>query len=509
MSSTADRIARNTMWLYARMGITMFVTLYTTRLILSALGTDDFGIYNIVGSAIGMLGFLNAAMSATTQRFMSYAEGQGDFRKKVIIFNVSVSLHLLIALIITLIFVIAGFFYFGGILKLPEERLFAAKVVYGSLIVSTVFTVASVPYSAVLNSHENMRYYAYVGILESFLKLMAAFVCTWVLCDKLILYGILMSAISLTSMLILRLYCRRTYDECVYKPQMYYDRGMAKEIASFAGWGFLNSVTSILTMQGTSVLLNMFGGVVVNTAHGIANQLSGQLLVFSNNMLKALNPVLVKSRGAGKNEQMLSAAFTGSKLSFLLYTFFAVPFIAETPFILGLWLESVPEWAVLFVRLVLLRQVFTQSCVTLNTCINATGKIRNKVIVDSVIWFLPLVIGYFLYKQQFHICTIYVLLILMSCSLNANSLYYCRKQCGLSIRSFFARVLAPCFSQFILLSLVLLPLITKVPESMSRLVLSVAVSFVVHALLSYFLVLSRNEKTMLVSLVSRYFKRKK
>ena len=186
MSQTANRVIKNTGYLYAKMAITMFVSLYTTRLILNSLGASDFGIYNIVGGAIAMLGFLNAAMAGATQRFMSFAEGEGKREKQKYIFNISIILHLLISLVVILVLIIAGFVFFNGILNIPADRIGAARVVYFSLIASTVLTVMNVPYDAVMNAHENMRYYAIVGILESFLKLAVAFVCVYAIGDKLI-----------------------------------------------------------------------------------------------------------------------------------------------------------------------------------------------------------------------------------------------------------------------------------------------------------------------------------
>ena len=193
MSSTANRVIKNTGYLYAKMGITMFISLYTTRLILNSLGASDFGIFNIVGGAIAMLGFLNAAMASATQRFMSYSEGEGDKEKQKSIFNVSLILHLGISLVVGIALFIAGYFFFNGILNIPADRIFAAKVVYGSLIVSTMFTVMTVPYDAAMNAHENMRYYAIVGIFESFLKLAVAFACVYTSFDKLTVTGIMKS----------------------------------------------------------------------------------------------------------------------------------------------------------------------------------------------------------------------------------------------------------------------------------------------------------------------------
>lgn len=239
--STAKRVVKNTGYLYAKMGVTVFISLYTTRLILNSLGASDFGIFNIVGGAIAMLGFLNAAMASATQRFMSYSEGEGDKEKQKTIFNISFVLHIGIALLVGLVLFGAGFVFFNGVLNIPEDRFFAAQVVYGSLIVSTMFTVATVPYDAVMNAHENMKYYAVVGILESALKLSVALVVARVVGDKLIVYGVLMACIPLIILTIMRVYCHKNYEECVIAPRRYWDRSLAKEMGSFAGFNLMRS----------------------------------------------------------------------------------------------------------------------------------------------------------------------------------------------------------------------------------------------------------------------------
>lgn len=289
MSSTANRVVKNTGFLYAKMGITMFISLYTTRLILNSLGAADFGIFNIVGGAIAMLGFLNAAMAGATQRFMSYSEGEGNKKKQKSIFNISILLHFFIALAAGIALLIAGYFFFNGILNIPADRIFAAKVVYGSLIVSTMFTVMSVPYDAVLNAHENMKYYAIVGIIESLLKLSVALIVVYTFSDKLIVYGVLMACIPLITLTIMRIYCHKHYTECTIAPKKYWDKTMMKEMTSFAGWSFGNSATSMIGNYGLGIVLNMFFGTVLNAAQGIAGQITGQLCVFASNMLKALN----------------------------------------------------------------------------------------------------------------------------------------------------------------------------------------------------------------------------
>lgn len=236
--NTVSRVIRNTGFLYMKMGVTMFVSLYATRLVLNALGVDDFGIFNMVAGVIAMLAFLNASMAAATQRFMSYAEGEGDPEKQKIVFNISVVLHLAIAVMVGILLYAAAPILFGHVLNIPEDRVFAARCVYWAMIASTVFGILGVPCEAMLNAHENMLYFAVIGVLESFLKLGAALLVVHVLADKLVLYGVLMAGISILAMTAMLVYCRRNYAECVIAPRRYWKRGVFREMGSFAGWNF-------------------------------------------------------------------------------------------------------------------------------------------------------------------------------------------------------------------------------------------------------------------------------
>lgn len=449
MSSTANRVIKNSGYLYAKMGITMFISLYTTRLILNSLGASDFGIFNIVGGAIAMLGFLNAAMASATQRFMSYSEGEGNKEKQKSIFNVSFVLHLGISFVVGIALLIAGYFFFNGILNIPADRVFAAKVVYGSLIVSTMFTVMTVPYDAAMNAHENMKYYAIVGIFESFLKLAVAFACVYTTFDKLIVYGSLMACIPLITLTIMRVYCHRHYEECVIVPRRYWNKGLMKEMTSFAGWGFLINISSMLSNYGNGIILNHFWGTTLNAAQGIGNQLNGQLMTFSNNMIKAINPVIAKTEGEGKREMMLKASCLGCKYSFYLLAFFGIPFIIETPYILKLWLHNVPEWTVTFFRFELLRSLLGQLIVVLQRAIDAEGHIKNYSILRSLSYFLPFPLLIVAFSFQASPSWMYIIWIFCSNILGGGIvLYYCKKNCGLSIKYYMSEVIHPCFILF-------------------------------------------------------------
>ena len=507
MSQTANRIVKNTVFLYARMGITMFISLWTTRIVLNALGVSDFGIYSIIGGAIGMLGFLNSSLANSTLRFMSYAEGSGCMDRKLRTFNMSVLLHFFIGTISVLLLSAAGFLFFNGLLNIPNGRESAAVFVYGGLVLSTFLQMQNVPYEAVLNAHENMRFYAITGFIESVLKLSIAFCCVYTLYDKLIVYGLLMALLPALMFLVLASYCRKRYKECKLHPFRYYEKSLLKELTSFASWRMLESTASLITMQGVSVLLNAFGGVIVNTAHGIANQLSGQLLAFSNGMLKALNPVIVKRQGAGEMNNMMQAAITGCKLSFFLYAIVAIPFIVETPYLLGLWLNQVPEWAVMFVRLVLIRQLFSQITITLDTCVLATGHIKNFSIAGTIIWALPMGVGIIMYNMGAPIYTIYILLIIMVLIRCLKNFYFCNKLCSLHVKSFFNDVYSPCCVSLIIMFALIGSFSSCQPMSLCRALVVLFMSPILFLFASYYILFNQTERMIILDMLNHLKKR--
>lgn len=502
MSSTANRVIKNTGFLYAKMGITMFISLYTTRLILNSLGASDFGIFNIVGGAISMLGFLNAAMASATQRFMSYSEGEGDKEKQKTIFNVSFVLHFVISFIVGLALLIAGYFFFNGILNIPEDRIFAAQVVYGSLIVSTMFTVMTVPYDAAMNAHENMKYYAIIGIFESLLKLWVAFACVYTNYDKLIVYGVLMACIPLTSLSLMRIYCHKNYEECVILPNKYWNKGLMKEMTSFAGWSFVGTAVAMISNQGNIILVNHFFGVLLNAAIGVVGQLQGMIGVFSVNLQKALTPVIVKKAGNKDNKEMIKWSFVSMRFGFLLLAFIAIPIAVEANYIFLLWLKQVPAWTVIFFRLAIIGALLEQMSKGFISSLSAIGKIKEVNIYGTITLILYFFINFIFLYLGGQAYWIYVLFIIKTIINSYINLFYCKRYCNLSYKEVLKKLIIP----LTLVSAVTV-FFTYLPtffmrSSIERLVFSFSLGLVSFLLISYY-ILDDNEKNVLHSLKNK------
>lgn len=509
----ANKVAKNTIILYIQMAITVVLSLYTTRLVLAALGAEDYGVFNVVGGAIAMLTFLNAAMSAASQRFMSYASGEGQIKKQKKIFNISLSLHLLIALIIVVILEISSIFIFDDLLNIDPSRLSIAKKIYQFLIISTFFVIISVPYDAVINAHENMTLVAVLRILEVILKLVIAlFISSSIISDKLYVYGFLMAILTVVLLIIRQVYCHKKYQEVEINFKKYSDKMLFKEMRDFAGWSFLGSFMSIITNYSQGIILNVFFGTRVNAAQGVSNQVSGQLGAFANVMLKALNPVIAKNEGAGNRQMMLKASVFGGKVSFFLLVLFYVPAIIEMPYIFRIWLEKIPEFTIVFCKLLLMRNLIEQLFLTLTSSIAAVGNIKKFRIWTSIFNIMPLFIVYILFSMDYPPYTLYVVFIFQALLNSAATLYFAKKECGLNITIFLKDTVLRSVTTLLVVAIIVYLVHFIFPsEGFIRLLIVIITNIVLFVGFAYYIGLTPEERNLFKGFtknIRRYYDKK-
>ena len=438
------RIAKNTLLLYFRMLFMMVVSLYTSRVILNALGVEDFGIYNVVGGVVAMFSVISGSLSAAISRFITYELGKGDQSKLNKIFSASVTIQLLLSLIIVVLIESVGVWFLNANMTMPETRMAAANWVFQFSIVTFVINLISVPYNAAIIAHERMSAFAYISILEAIGKLAIAFLIMVSPIDRLIFYAILMCAVAVIVRLTYGHYCKKHFTECTY--QFDWDKDILKQMFGFAGWNFIGASSAVLKDQGVNIVINMFCGPAVNAARGIAMQVNNAVAGFVTNFMTALNPQITKSYASGDREYMMTLIFQGARLSFYMLLLLSLPILMNTHYILVLWLKLVPEHAVLFVQLML---VFTMSEAISNplvTAMLATGKIRNYQIVVGGLQMMNLPISYVCLRLGCIPETVLIVAIGISQCCLAARLYMLRGMIGLSsiryIKKVYLNVLA-------------------------------------------------------------------
>jgi len=485
------------------MAITVFSSLYTTRLILDALGTGDFGIFALVGGLISMLMFLNGSMTLSSQRFMSFAKGKNDFNEEKTVFNISIVLHLGIAFIMIALLEIAGPYLFNNVLTIDPSRVEAAKMIYHFMIFSTFFTIVSVPYDAVINANEDMLFVSILGIVESFIKLAIAFYITSALGDKLIIYGYMMASISFIVMIIKSIYSHRKYDEVTINIFKYFDKVLFRKIMNFAGYTMLGLSTQMITSYGQGIILNMFFGTIVNAAQGIVAQVSGQLGVFAFTMLKALNPMIIKSEGSGNRKLMLDASFIGMKMSFYLLALFYIPVLLEMPTIFGYWLVNVPEYTIVFGTLLLARNLIEQLYVTLYTSILSVGNIKYFQVYNSILNLLPLPVAYIFFTLGYLPSTIYVIFIVYTLFQASIYIYYANKECGMLVKEYFKKVVVKSIIPFVFIFLIVYIPHSIIVDELYRLLIVIVVNFISFTIIIWKFGLVNMEKVFILQLFNK------
>lgn len=407
--SNKKTIAKNTIMLYVRMVLSILVSLYTSRVVLQTLGVEDYGIYGVVGGVVSMFSFLNASMSGATSRFLSYAIGKGNIENLKTTFCSAMNVHILIAFIVFIIAETLGLWFLCNKLVIPEERMFAAHFVYQFSIISMFVTVTQVPYNAVIIAHEKMDVYAYVELLNVFLKLGIVYLLLVGSWDKLILYAFLSLLVSVFIALIYRMYCIKNYQESRY--HLIWDKDVVRPMISFSGWDLYGNMSVVFFTQGMAMLLNMFFGPVLNAANNLSITVQGTIKGFAFNVIQAFRPQIIKQYAQGQIEAVNQYCIMATQYTLILFSMIAIPFMFKTNYILKLWLSIVPEHTVFFLRIVLLGTIFNLANNIINIPIHACGRMKFFSLVTGSCFMLSIPIMYLMLKMDCSADTSYLIVI--------------------------------------------------------------------------------------------------
>lgn len=447
------RIAKNTLLLYFRMLLTMTVALYTSRVVLKTLGVEDYGIYNVVGGVVAMFTFINSAMSSATMRYMAFELGCGDGERLHRVFSTSMGIHALISLVILLLAETVGVWFLNTYMVIPEARMDAAHWVFQLSVLSIIVMMMSVPYNASIIAHEKMSAFAYISVLEVVLKLAVVYMLLIFDIDKLKLYAVLVFCVQMLVCIIYGHYCNRHFEECHYK--LVYDKPLFKEMAGFAGWNLFGNLAFVTYTQGVNILLNMFFGPVVNAARAVAVQVQHAVQGFVANFQMALNPQITKTYANGEMEQMHRLVFASGRYSFFLLFFLSLPVMIEAAPILSVWLDTVPNHTVNFIRLTLCIMMVDVLSNPLITAAQATGRIKvyQTVVGGFLLSIVPL--SYFALKIGGQPEVVFVIHFVMGVAAQIVRLIMIRSMIHLSLWKYFREVVVKIMC--VVLTAIILP----------------------------------------------------
>lgn len=439
-SSDNKRFAKNTVLLYIRTLIVMGITLFTSRVILASLGIDDYGTYNVIAGFVSMFSMIGGTLVTATQRFVNVELGKKENGNVNLVFNTALGIHAGLVLVLIFLFETFGLWFLNYKMNIPDGRMFAANVVFQCSIVAFISNILCMPFNAIIIAFERMKAFAYISLLDAILKLGICYILFVFGSDRLILYAILLMGVSLMNNVIYFSYCRKQFPDttrmCIVREKDPYIRQ-----TSFAGYTFLGSIAAILANQGVNLILNIFCGVAVNAARGIAIQVQQAVIKFVNDFMTALKPQITKTYAAGELDKSVTLVYRGAKFSFFLMLIFATPIIFTTQEILTLWLKNYPADAVIFIQLTLVYAMTTVLSTPLTTIILATGQIKSNAFIIGGLRLFVLPLSYVVLKLGYPAYAVYWVLISIDALSVFTRLHIMKSITGVGIYGYIKEVL--------------------------------------------------------------------
>lgn len=432
------RMVKNTAFLYVRTLLLLVIGVFTSRITLQALGVNGYGTVNVVSGFVAMFAIISGSLTGTCQRFLTYEMGAKNHAVREV-FNASLKIHIILAAVLVLIAETIGLYFVENKLNIPVEDSAAVQWVYQCSVISMILSLLNIPYNAIIISYERLNIFAYFSLIEGVLKLLVVFLLLYLGGNKLIIYSLLTLASAIIMRLIFQIYCRNQFREDV-RFKIRTNSTLFKNIFGFAGWTFLGNTATICSNQGVNIVINLFCGVVVNAARGIAMMVESVVTSFVTNFTTALNPQITKSFASGNHSQIIELVQLGFRLTFFLMLLISVPVVISSNELLHIWFTEVPDYAAIFVNLTLIIATIQAIGNPFLTLLLATGKIRNYQITAGILTFLNLPLSYlFLYLGYSPICT-YILNIIISIMTFIVRLYYLKRSTQIKTLRYFDTV---------------------------------------------------------------------
>ncbi len=502
-SENNKRIAKNTLLLYIRMFFVMAITLFTSRVVLSTLGVVDFGIYNVVGGVVAMLGVLNGAMSVSTQRYLTFELGRGNDIRLRQVFSTSLLIFFILSLVIVVLAETIGLWFLNTQMVIPEERVSAANWVYQFSILTCITSLVLNPYNAVIIAHERMNVYAYVGILEVALKLGVVYFLLVLPMDRLFSYGCLIFIAHLIITAIYIIYCLKRFSETRFS--FYWEKSLFMELISYSGWNLFGSLSGIVKGQGLNILINMFFNPSVNAARGIAYQINNAINQFFTNFFNAVRPQITKYYAQKDLENLFKLVFRSSKLSFFLIYVLALPIIIEAPYIIQLWLGQLPEYVVPFTRLIVIITAVDAMANPLMTCIHATGHIKFYQALVGTLIILNVPVSYLILKftDGSPIIVFEISLTINVIALFARVFLVRQQIKEFPVLEYLKEVIGKSFFVSILSFFLTYGVVTLLPDNFMRLVIVTFAGIMITLVLFLLICLNKEEQYIMIEFVKK------
>lgn len=496
------RIVKNTALLYARTLFVMAVSLYTSRVVLRVLGVDDYAIYQVVGGMVAMFSVFSGSLSVSISRYITYEIGTGNLVRLRSIFSTSLRIQYTMAIIVVIVGEILSIWFVEYKMTVPLERLSATRWVLQFSLLTFCVNLINVPYNACIIAHEKMKAFAYIGIIEVILKLCVCFLILIIPFDRLVIYACLLALISIIIRIIYIRYCHRNFEECSGKAS--FNNELFKELLSFSGWSFFSNSASILNLQGVTMLINVYFGLVYNAARGLATQVESAVMQFVGNFTTAINPQITKSYAAGEKEEMYKLVCRGSKFSCFAMFFMVIPLILEMEPVLKVWLEEVPQHTVIFAQLSLVMGVLDCMGSSGYTACMATGNLRTYALVITPIGYMEFVFTWVLFRLGAPAVSTYILFIGVKSMVNVARMFLLKKMTGLPVPMYIRNVFMPIISVAVLASLPPLMVNCFFNESFVRIILTGLTSFVSIGIVVYMVGMSSIERNMINRMLSKF-----
>lgn len=479
--------------------ISMFIGFFTSRILLNQLGVVDFGVYNVVGSIIVLLGFLNSTLSLSTQRFINFELGNNNYQQLQKVYSSSIIIHCALAFIVFILAETVGLWFLNYHMNIPEERMVAANYVYQFSIFSAMLSLTMIPHTATIIAHEHMSQYATIGIIDVFLRFSVACMLYIIQTDKLIVYALAMFLVVLANYLTYYIYCKKKFPECSFIFSK--DKRLYREMLSFSGWNIFSSISMILNGQVVSIILNIFFGPIVNAARGISTQVNGAIGGFVQNFQIAVNPRIIQTFAANEIQTFYRLINQSAKFSFYLLLIFVVPVWTNIDNILQLWLGTVPEHTADFCRIVFIVSLINTFSLPLATTANATGNIKVFQLACGVLEILNIPFSYLLLKLGNPPLTVYFVQLAITISTLFVRLIVLRKLVNLNISLFLTKIVSRCLFVAILSFSTMLIVTFINTEVILGLLSSIFISLSLTALFIMLLGLNREEKAIAINLI--------